>query len=125
MTAVRKLLRHDADINATKDGMTTLLYAARYGNVDFVRELIKEGAKVDLPGTLPIFLVAAQAGRQTVLLNLLQNWLQYSQQGPKQVTSIRSRRFRHVRKAVMSNLNPWVPDQAGRTPLYAAAEAKQ
>ncbi|UJO16114.1 uncharacterized protein CLAFUR5_04721 [Fulvia fulva] len=127
MTAVRKLLRHDADINAVdqKQGMTTVRYAIRYGNVDFVRELTKKGANLRLPDNLPILLVAAQAGHPNMILYFLHKIEYASKLESREGRSALWSGSRHARRTVTSSIGPWTPDEAGRTPLYAAAEAGQ
>jgi ankyrin repeat protein len=45
---VKKLIEYGADVNETSDGMTPLMYAARYNKVDIAKYLIEKGARADI-----------------------------------------------------------------------------
>lgn len=43
---VKKLIELGSDVNEKSEGMTPLMYAARYNRVDIMKLLIKNGAKI-------------------------------------------------------------------------------
>ena len=44
---VKKMIELGSDVNQRSEGMTPLMYAARYNRVDIMKVLIEKGAKVD------------------------------------------------------------------------------
>ncbi|KZS40854.1 hypothetical protein AWE51_24590 [Aquimarina aggregata] len=46
LDAVKKMIEFGSDVNEKWDGMTPLMYAARYNRVDIIKVLVKQGAKV-------------------------------------------------------------------------------
>lgn len=46
--AVMKFIEYGVDINETSNGMTPLMFAARYNKVDILKALIARGAEVDV-----------------------------------------------------------------------------
>lgn len=45
---VRKFIEYGANVNEKSNGMTPLMIAARYNNVEILKLLIENGAKVDI-----------------------------------------------------------------------------
>ncbi|MDH7445068.1 ankyrin repeat domain-containing protein [Aquimarina sp. 2201CG14-23] len=43
---VKKMIELGSDVNKKSEGMTPLMYAARYNRVDIIKMLVKKGAKV-------------------------------------------------------------------------------
>ncbi len=43
---VKKLIELGTDVNQKSNGMTPLMYAARYNKVDIIKLLVKKGAKI-------------------------------------------------------------------------------
>ncbi|WP_299255189.1 ankyrin repeat domain-containing protein [uncultured Aquimarina sp.] len=43
---VKKMIELGSDVNKKSEGMTPLMYAARYNRVDIIKVLVKKGAKV-------------------------------------------------------------------------------
>lgn len=48
LETVKKMIEFGSDINQTSNGMTPLMYAARYNKVEIVRVLLDNGAKISL-----------------------------------------------------------------------------
>ena len=46
LETVKKLIALGADVNAKSNGMTPVMYAARYNRVDILQLLVKEGAEL-------------------------------------------------------------------------------
>lgn len=44
---VEKMIELGTDVNEKSEGMTPLMYAARYNRVDIIRLLVKKGAKIN------------------------------------------------------------------------------
>ncbi len=44
--AVKKMIELGSDVNEKSEGMTPLMYAARYNRVDIIRVLVKKGANI-------------------------------------------------------------------------------
>ena len=47
LEAVKKMITHGQDVNERSNGMTPLMYAARYNRVDIIKLLVSSGAKVE------------------------------------------------------------------------------
>lgn len=45
---VKKMIEFGTDVNATSNGMTPLMFAARYNKVEIVKLLLQNGAKVNV-----------------------------------------------------------------------------
>lgn len=45
---VKKMIEFGSDINATSNGMTPLMFAARYNKVEIIKLLLANGAKVNI-----------------------------------------------------------------------------
>jgi ankyrin repeat protein len=43
---VKKLIELGSDVNEKSDGMTPLMYAARYNRTDIIKVLVKNGANI-------------------------------------------------------------------------------
>lgn len=46
LETVKKLIELGSDVNRKSDGMTPLMYAARYNRVEIIKILVKEGANI-------------------------------------------------------------------------------
>ncbi|PKV49773.1 ankyrin repeat protein [Aquimarina sp. MAR_2010_214] len=46
LETVKKLIELGSDVNKKSDGMTPLMYAARYNRTDIIEVLVKNGAKI-------------------------------------------------------------------------------
>ncbi|MEO8516068.1 MAG: ankyrin repeat domain-containing protein [Flavobacterium sp.] len=46
LDAVKKFIEYGADVNETSEGMTPLMYAARYNKVEVVKFLLEKGARI-------------------------------------------------------------------------------
>lgn len=44
---VKKLIELGADVNKKSNGMTPLMYAAKYNRVEIIKLLVEQGAKID------------------------------------------------------------------------------
>ncbi|GAA4108471.1 hypothetical protein GCM10022393_04600 [Aquimarina addita] len=48
LETVKKFIELGSDVNESSEGMTPLMYAARYNRLDIMRVLINEGAKINV-----------------------------------------------------------------------------
>ncbi len=46
LETVKKLIELGSDVNEKSDGMTPLMYAARYNRTDIIKMLVEKGAKI-------------------------------------------------------------------------------
>ncbi len=46
LDAVKKMIEHGSDVNEKSEGMTPLMYAARYNRVGIIKILLKKGANI-------------------------------------------------------------------------------
>ncbi len=46
LDAVKKMIELGSDVNEKSEGMTPLMYAARYNRVDIIKVLVKKGANI-------------------------------------------------------------------------------
>jgi len=47
LTTVKKFIEYGADVNEVSNGMTPLMYAARYNKVEIIKYLLEKGANKD------------------------------------------------------------------------------
>lgn len=47
LETVKKLIELGSDVNEKSDGMTPLMYAARYNRTDIIKILVEKGAKIN------------------------------------------------------------------------------
>ena len=45
--SVKKIIEYGADVNEKSNGMTPLMYAARYNKTDIIKVLISSGARIN------------------------------------------------------------------------------
>ncbi|WP_317163834.1 ankyrin repeat domain-containing protein [Flavobacterium phycosphaerae] len=48
LTTVKKFVEYGADVNEESNGMTPLMFAARYNKVDIIKYLLEKGAKKEV-----------------------------------------------------------------------------
>ncbi|KAK4501068.1 hypothetical protein PRZ48_006874 [Zasmidium cellare] len=106
--AMRQTLRH-ANVNHVEDGMTALLYAVRFDNVDLVIELMsrKPGAQPVIEGATPAVSFAAEHGS----LNVLKHFI--PEPSPQQEGSIGLKQ--RMKRAFERNLTMAFRTDAGRS----------
>ncbi|MGX7668945.1 ankyrin repeat domain-containing protein [Flavobacterium pedocola] len=74
LTTVKKFIEYGMNINETKNGMTPLMFAARYNQPEIAKLLIEKGAKVwekDLNGFTA--LQHAEAGKAEKVIEVLKS----------------------------------------------------
>jgi uncharacterized protein len=122
------LKAHNPDVDPRdRDGATLLTLAARQGQLDAVRELLRRGAEVDRRGLLGFtpLCAAAAAGHDLVVQELLRSGAEperWSAQGqPPLHLAARAGHARVVRTLLAAGARPLAWNQAGRHALVEAA----
>ncbi|GAA4270718.1 hypothetical protein GCM10022258_00110 [Aquimarina gracilis] len=71
LEAVKKMIELGSDVNERSEGMTPLMYAARYNRVDIIKVLVEKGANIkarDSKGYKAIYFAKLSNAKEAIAL---------------------------------------------------------